>query len=66
MHTCSINTFLKRGYALHHPNFMYINPRHIVMVKPLGLVHRVTRHIKQSEDSAKIGGRAWCQREFHQ
>jgi len=41
------NTWIRRGQELHKPDRMYINPRQILFVEPVGADSRVAQLIKE-------------------
>ena len=45
----STNILVKRGSEWHNPEFMRINPRHVVVIEPVGPDSRVAQLIKEAK-----------------
>jgi hypothetical protein len=43
------SVLVKRGKELHGPDRMYLNPRHIVLVEPVGPSSQVAKLIEQAK-----------------
>jgi len=45
------NILLKRGYEWHGPAFMRLNPRHVVLIEPVGPDSRVAQLIREARSA---------------
>ena len=45
----SANVLVKRGSEWHNPEFMRVNPRHVVVIEPVGPDSRVAQLIKEAK-----------------
>jgi len=45
----STNILVKRGSEWHNPDFMRINPRHVVVIEPVGTDSRVAQLIREAK-----------------
>lgn len=44
------NVLVKRGKELHGPDRMYLNPRHVVLIEPVGANSQIAKLIEQSKN----------------
>jgi len=45
------NVLVKRGKELHGPDRMYINPRHIILIEPVGADSQVAKLINEAKNN---------------